>query len=104
MSDRTRGRTSRRMRMPSAALAAVALALSGVVAEAGAQTAEEYRRRLDIFEPQWHAARAAVAAREQQRRAAARSISMERGPLRLVVDSALVPMVSEPADVAARIL
>ena len=90
--------------MPSTALAVVALALSGVVAEAGAQTAEEYRRRLDVFEPQWHAARAAVAAREQQRRTAARSVPMERGPLRLVVDSALVTVVTEPAEVAARIL
>ena len=90
--------------MQSGALVVAALVLSGFVAEAGAQTVEEYRRRLDLLEPQWKAALAAVNEREQQRRKAARSVPMDRGPLRLVVDSALVPLVSEPADVAARIL
>ena len=104
MSDHVHGRMSRRTRVQSTVLAAATLMLWGGVADARAQTTEEYRRRLDILEPQWHAARAAVPEREQQRRAAARSVRMDRGSLRLVVDSALVPIVSDPADVAARIL
>src|SRR5688500_1801105 len=103
MCDRLHGRAVRRMTVRSIGAAAAIMVLATPFA-ARAQTTAEYRRRLEILEPQWRAARAAVDAGEQARRRAARSVTMDRGPLRLVVDSALVPLVVEPAEAAARIL
>ena len=91
------------MRARAIGTAAAILTLSTPFA-AGAQTTGDYRRQLDILEPQWRAALAAVQAKEQARRQAARSVTMDRGPLRLVVDSALVPLVAAPAEQAARTL
>lgn len=91
------------MRARAIGTAAVILTLSTPFV-ASAQTTADYRRQLDILEPQWRAALAAVEAKEQARRQAARSVMMDRGPLRLVVDSALVPLVVGPAEQAARIL
>ena len=99
MSDRSTGRTLRRMHRVLAV--GGMMALLAPRADVAAQSAAEYRRRLDSLEPQWLAARADVEAKERARRTAARAVVVERGPLRLIVDSSLLPVVMEPASVAA---
>lgn len=85
--------------MPCLVVALVTLGSPGPVA---AQSAAEYRRRLDTLYPQYVAAKEAVARKERDRQEAARATLVERGPLRLLVDSALVPIIDEPATLTAQ--
>ena len=101
MSDHTHTFAARTLRH---AAMAVGLLLAAPIGTVGAQSAAEYRRRLEILEPQWRAARGAVEAMEQARRLGAGAVTLERGALRLVVDSALLPMVAGPAEVVAQML
>ena len=101
MSDHGHPPSGQRIRR---ATIAAGLLLAAPLGTVEAQSADEYRRRLEILEPQWRAARASVDAKEQARRQAARTVTLERGALRLVVDSTLVPLVAGPAEIAARTL
>ncbi len=75
---------------------------SSISGMAGAQSAADYRKQLDRLEPQWRAARDAVDAAERNRRLVARSVTIERGSLRIVADSTVAHHVVEAADIAAR--
>lgn len=95
MSDLRRRRTVRRI----ASVIGLAAFAAG---SAQAQTAADYRRQLDELEPAWRAASAAVKEAERARRVTARSVPVERGHLRLLVDSAISDVVAASIDSAAR--
>ena len=94
MSDLRHGRTLR-LGIWSAALAMLIPQL------AMAQSTEEYRRQVERLLPEWRAAERAVDSLEAARRSAARSMSIERGSLRIVADSAVAHFVTAAAEVAA---
>ena len=95
MSDRWYGRAMRRT------LVCVSLVMVGPCTVA-AQSATDYRRELDRLIPEWRAAKAAVEESERARQHAARAIVIERGGLRITVDSAVVPHVMDALAAASR--
>ncbi len=78
---------------------AVAMTVSSVAA---AQSAADYRRKLDELEPRWRAASAAATAAEQARQVKAQAITIERGSLRVIADSVVAEHVVAGVEMAAR--
>jgi hypothetical protein len=73
----------------------------GLPAVGATQSAAEARVELDRLLPEWRAANEAVIRAEHARRVSAAAMPIERGHLRLTVDSAIARQVSEAAAIAS---